>query len=279
MMAWSVSWGLSMTQLAASARARMSARMAAMRSSRGEQGRGVGVLEPGRGGGRVFDEVGDGVREEVDGGDEEVAAAHGGVKHFEVERGCGGVERKEVGDAVGFGAGVAAEGGGFGVEGGFALFQQGREGALDDEIDEGLGGVEAAAVLAGVAVGADDDFAFGGADGFALEQALVDGAELLDGHVAVVDEAAAGLASGAAEVVDDGGEHVVGEADLFEHGCGLAGEEAAVVGREADGGVAGVDLAAEGGDVVVVVGGDGGKCVAGGQCGWSMSSRTDLRRP
>ena len=141
-----------------------------------------------------------------------------------------GVERVEVGDAVGLGAGVALEGGGFGVEGGFALFQQGREGALDDEVDERLGGVEAAAVLAGVAVGADDDFAFRRADGFALEQALVDGAELLDGHVAVVDEAAAGVAPGAAEIVDDGGEHAVGEADLFEHGRGLAGEEAAVVG-------------------------------------------------
>ena len=209
-----------------------------------EQGRGVGVLEPGRGGGRVFDEVGDGVGEEVDGGDEEVAAAHGGVEHFEVERGCGGVERAEVGDAVGLGACVAPEGGGFGVEGGFAFLQQGREGALDDEVDERLGGVEAAAVLAGVAVGADDDFACGGADGFAFEQAFVDGAELLDGHVAVVDEAAAGVAPGAAEVVDDWGEHVVGEADLFEHGRGLLGEEAAVVGREADGGVARVDLAA-----------------------------------
>ena len=229
-----------------------------------KQGRRVGVLEPGGGGGRVFDEVGDGVGEEVDGGDEEVAAAHGGVEHFEVERGCGWVERAEVGDAVGFGAGVALEGSGFGVEGGFAFLQQGCEGALDDEIDEGLGCVEAAAVLAGVAVGADNDFACGCADGFAFEQALVDGAELLDGHVAVVDEAAAGVAPGAAEVVDDGGEHVVGEADLFEHGRGLLGEEAAVVGREADGGVARVDLAAEGGDVVVVVGGDGGKGVAGG---------------
>ena len=125
-----------------------------------EKGRGVGVLEPGGGGGRVFDEVGDGVGEEVDGGDEEVAAAHGGVEHFEVERGCGGVERAEVGDTAGLGACVALECGGFGLEGGFALFEQGCEGALDDEVDERLGGVEAAAVLAGVAVGADDDFAF-----------------------------------------------------------------------------------------------------------------------
>ena len=42
------------------------------------QRRCVDVFEPGRGGGGVLDEVGDGVGEEVDCGDEEVAAAHGG---------------------------------------------------------------------------------------------------------------------------------------------------------------------------------------------------------
>ena len=51
---------------------------------------------------------------------------------------------------------------------------------------------------------------------------------------------------------------------LFEHGRGLLREKAAIVGRQADGGVARVDLAAERGDVVVVVAGDGGKGVAGG---------------
>ena len=177
----------------------------------------------------------------------------------------GGVERAEVGDAGGFGAGVALQGGGFGVEGGLAFVEQGCERALDDEVDEGLGRVEAAAVLASVAVGADFDAAVGGADGFALEQALVDGAELLDGHVAVVDVAGAGLAFGAAEVVDDGGEHGVGEAHLFEDGRGLLGEEAAVVGRQADGGIALVDLAAERADVVVVAAGEAGEGVAGGE--------------
>ena len=159
---------------------------------------------------------------------------------------------------------VALQSSGFCLEGGFAFLQQRRERALDDEIDEWLGGVEAAAVLAGVAVGADDDLAVGGANRFPLEQALVDGAKLLDGHVAVVDVATAGFAFGMAEVVDDRGKHGVGEAYLLEHGRGLLGEEAAVVGRQADGGVAFVDLAAEGGDVVVVMAGEAGKRVAGG---------------
>ena len=152
----------------------------------------------------------------------------------------------------------------FGLEGSLAFLQQRRERALDDQIDERLGRVEAAAVLACVAVGTDDDLAVGGAGRFALQQALVDRAKLLHGHVAVVDKAAAGFASGAAEVVDDRGENGVGQLYLIEYGRGLLGEKAAVVGGQADGGVARVDLAAEGGDVVVVVAGDGGKGVAGG---------------
>ena len=159
---------------------------------------------------------------------------------------------------------VALQSSGLCLEGSFALFQQRRERALDDEIDERLGCVEAAAVLTCVAVGAHDDLAVRGAGGFPLQQALVDGAKLLHGHIAVVDKAAAGFASGAAEVVDDRGEHGVGQLYLIEYGRGLLREKAAIVGRQADGGVARVDLAAERGNVVVVVAGDGGKGVAGG---------------
>ena len=68
----------------------------------------------------------------------------------------------------------------------------------------------------------------------------------------------------AAKVVDDRGQHGVGQLYLFEYGRGLLREKAAIVGRQADGGVARVDLAAKRGDVVVVVAGDGGKGVAGG---------------
>ena len=55
-----------------------------------------------------------------------------------------------------------------------------------------------------------------------------------------------------------------GQLYLFEYGRGLLREKAAIVGRQADGGVARVDLAAKRSNVVVVVAGDGGKGVAGG---------------
>ena len=77
------------------------------------QGRCVGALQPGRDGRRVFDQFENGVGEVVDSGDEKVAAAHGRVEHFEVERGFGGVETAELGDAVGFGAVVALQSSGF----------------------------------------------------------------------------------------------------------------------------------------------------------------------
>ena len=87
------------------------------------------------------------------------------------------------------------------------------------------------------------DPAVGAEHGFLFEQALVDGAELLDGHVAVVDVAGLAVSLGVAEVVDDVGDDGVGEADLGEQRGGDLGEEAAVVGREADGRVADVDQA------------------------------------
>ena len=49
-------------------------------------------VEPLRDGGHVLDELCDVVRQEVDGGDEEVAASHGGVEHLQVEHRLGGVE-------------------------------------------------------------------------------------------------------------------------------------------------------------------------------------------
>ena len=59
-----------------------------------QQGRVVGVVavQPVGDGGGEFDQVGDVVGEEVDGADEEVAAAHGGVQHLEIEDGLGGVQ-------------------------------------------------------------------------------------------------------------------------------------------------------------------------------------------
>ena len=104
-----------------------------------EKRRAVEVVQPGRGGRRVFDEFGDGVGEVVDGGDEKVAAAHGGVEYFEIEGGLGGVETAQFGDAFLFLAAVALERVGPGLEGGASFSQQRVEGALDDEVDERLG--------------------------------------------------------------------------------------------------------------------------------------------
>ena len=77
-----------------------------------------------------------------------------------------------------------------------ALLDERFEGVIDDQIDELLGRVEAAAVLAGVGIGPDSDLAGVVEDRLPLQEPLVDRAELLDGHVAVVDEAAARIAAG-----------------------------------------------------------------------------------
>ena len=111
---------------------------------------------------------------------------------------------------------VALEGGGLLLEGLQTLLGQRLQRALDDEVHQLLGRVEAAAVLACIRVGADLD-AVAAPHRLALEEALVDGAELLHGHVAVVDEVALALQIlGVAEVVDQGSHLGVGEADRLQ---------------------------------------------------------------
>ena len=167
--------------------------LAADRFDAVDQGRTVEAVEPGNGGRGVFDQLGDGVGEVVDRGDQEVAAAHGGVEDLEFQGGFGRVVAAQLAGAGGLGAAARFEQGRVALEALTALVDERAERALDDQVDERLGRVEAAAVLAGVAVGPHRDFAVLAAHRFALEQALVDGAELLDGHVAVVDVAAAPL--------------------------------------------------------------------------------------
>ncbi len=65
-----------------------------------------------------------------------------------------------------------------------------------------------------------------------------------------------------AEVVDDRGHDRVRQADPVQQRRGFGGEEAAVVGRQADGGVALIDQPAERRQVVAVVAGGGGEGVA-----------------
>ena len=99
-------------------------------------------------------------------------------------------------------------------------------------------------------------------DRLPLQEPLVDRAELLDGHVAVVDEAASGArVPGMAQAVDDRGDLRVGEPDPFQQCGGLGGEQTAVVGRQADGEVALVDDLEQVHQPVVVVAGDRGVSV------------------
>ena len=231
------------------------------------EGRFVGRVQPVRHGGRGLDQVGDGVGEEVHRGDEEVAAAHGRVQHLEVQNGLGGVELAEFGEPLGLGAAVASQGRATLLECRQPFFRQGLEGAIDDQVDEFLGRVKTAAVFADVRIGADGNLrgAVAAAHRFVLQQALVDGAELLHGHVAVVDEARPGVGvvrRGVAQVVDDGRHHGIGKVHGIQHRRGAGREQAAVVGRQADGGVAPVDEVEQVGEVGVVVAGGFGKGVA-----------------
>ena len=191
-----------------------------------------------------------------------MAAAHGRVQHLEIEHGRGRVQRAQLGQPLGLGPAVAPERRGPLLEGPQPLLGQRLQGALHDQVDQLLGRVEAAAVLAGVGVGADGDRARAVAHRLPLQQPLVDRAELLDGHVAVVDEAPPLARLGMAEVVDDRGHDRVRQADPVQQRSGVGGEEAAVVGRQADGGVAPIDQPAERRQVVAVVAGGGGEGVA-----------------
>ena len=101
------------------------------------------------------------------------------------------------------------------------------------------------------------------ADRLLLQQPLVDRAELLDRHVAVVDEAAPVGGFSVAKVVDDRGDHRVGQAGPRQQRGGLVGEQAAVVGRQADGRVALVDELPQLHQAVVVGGGHGREGGAG----------------
>ena len=226
--------------------------LAANRRHARHQRRLVRAVEPLRDDGRVLDQVGDVVGQEVDGGDEEVAAAHGRVEHLEIEHGLGRVQLAQLGLAVGPGAAVALELVRLVLERLQALLRQRFQRSIDDQVDELLRGVEAAAVLARVWIGADDDRAVVAADRRPFQETLVDGAELLDGHVAVVDEAPSAARLGVAQVVDDRRHGRVGQTGRFQQRRGVRREQSAVVGRQADGGVALVDQLAERHQVVVV---------------------------
>ena len=219
MMAWSVSWAASMTHFDSLARRRMSRRID---GDAVDQGRSV-LVEPLGDRRHVLDQVGYVVREEVDGCDEEVTAAHCRVEDLQIEDSLRRIQLEQLGSSFGLGPAVALELPRLLLESLQALLRQRLEGVIDDQIDKLLGRIKAAAVLAGVGIGPDDVILPSSpSDRLPLQEPLVDRAELLDGHVAVVDEAAAGSrvpgaigsARRVAQVVDDRGDLGVRRAGL-----------------------------------------------------------------
>ena len=103
----------------------------------------------------VFHQTGYVVGQEVDGGDEKVAAAHRGVQHLDVEDGFGRVKRAQLGLPLGLWPAVALQLGGLLLERRKARLRQRLQGPVYDQVYELLGRVEAAAVLAGVGIEAD----------------------------------------------------------------------------------------------------------------------------
>ena len=187
-----------------------------------------------------------------------MAAAHRRVENLEVQDGLCGVEPAQFRQALRLGPVVALQRRGLVLERREPFFRQGLQRAVHDEINEFLRRVEAAAVLAGVGVGADGYAVVADAHRLALQQAFVDRAQLLHRHVAVVDEMRPAVAHG----VDDRGDGGVRQARVFQQWGGFAGKQAAVVRRQADGGVALVDEGEQRRQVVVIAGGVGGERVA-----------------
>ena len=262
MIAWSVSCDSSITQSDSPARWRMSRLIAATRSTSGGH---VLAVEPVRDGGRVLDKLGDVVRQEVDRGDQEVAAPHCGVQHLEVEHRLCRVQLAQLRKPLGLRPAVALKLLRFLLERREALLRQRLQRPVDNQVDELLGREEAAAVLAGIDVGTNDDLPRVVTYRLPFEQALVDRPKLLDRHVAVVDEAPFSVRFGVAQVIDERGDRRVRQSDTLQQGGGIRGEQAAVVRRQADRRVALVDEPAQRRQVVVVVGGDGGEDVPAGR--------------
>ena len=94
MMAWSVSWVLVEDPVGFF---RPPDDFVANRGHARDQGRSVPAVEPLRDSGDVLDQLGDVVGEEVDGRDQEVAAAHGRVQDLEVQDRLGRVEPEQLG--------------------------------------------------------------------------------------------------------------------------------------------------------------------------------------
>ena len=225
------------------------------------QRRGVGAVQPRRDRRHVLDQFGDGVRQEIHRGDQEVAAAHRRVENLEVQHRLGRIDSTELGVPFRLGPAVALQRHGLVLERLEPFFCQRLQGAVHDQIDEFLGRVKAAALLANVWIGADGNAPIVVTHRLVLQQAFVDRAKLLHGHVAVVDEAAVAVGTSVTQVVDDGGNHIIRQANRFQQGRGAQRKQAAVIRRQANGGVPLVDQSEQVSQVVVVLGGPRGQGV------------------
>ena len=171
-----------------------------------------------------------------------MAASHGRVQDLQIQDGLGRVQLEQFGFPLGLWPAVALELGGFVFECLETLLGQRLQSPFDDQIDEFLGRKEAAAVLAGVRIGTNDDLV-AVTDRLVLKEALIDRAELLHRHIAVVDEASIFLrALDVAQVVDDVSDRFVRQADFFQQRRGCRREQPPVVRRQADGRIALVDV-------------------------------------
>ena len=132
----------------------------------------------------------------------------------------------------------------------------------DDDSHQVVWRVVAARILAREDVGPNGDRPVFAHD-LPLEQPLIDGPELLDAEVPVVDVAAAVRRLLERERVDDIRHHCIAEPHVGQQRRAFPVEQAPVVGRQADRGVAGVDGAAEIVEGRPVTGGTGRKDVAG----------------
>ena len=200
------------------------------------------------------------VGEIIDQIDQKVPGPHGGIADFQFQQPFRRIEFLQPRKCTFAIRAVTWQSPGRVLEGAHARRDQRIERLRDDEADQIVGRVVAAGILAGENVGADGD-AVAVANDLLLQQTFVDRAELLHAEFAVVDIAPALWRSLEREGVDDIGDYRVAEPDIGQQGRALPVEQPAIVGRQADGGVAAVDGTAEIVDGRPVAGRRGGKHV------------------
>ena len=187
-----------------------------------------------------------------------MAGTHGRVADFQVQNGFGRVRRRQALNAAGRPLLN------LGAEGRQAFLNQGFDGFGQHQAHQLVRRVVAAGAFAGEDVEAYCDAPRLVLRQFVLQQALVDGAKLLHGKAAVVDVAAfAGRGLLEAKRIDQLCENRIGQLNPVQQRCAFRVEQAAVVGRQAEGGVALVNDAGQVLQGLVVAGGGLRKRLAG----------------